>query len=40
MPYIRSDIHPDIRLILRGCLIKNPSHRITVDQILSKILLI
>ena len=29
-PEVRKDIHPDIKLIIRGCLSKDPLRRISV----------
>jgi len=30
-PSIRNDLHPDVAMILRGCLVKDPIHRMTTS---------
>jgi serine/threonine protein kinase len=36
-PQLRSDLHDDIKLIIRGCLSKDPKKRFTIEQMLSTI---
>lgn len=35
-PKLRSDLHEDIKLIIRGCLMKDPKNRFSLNQLLSK----
>ncbi len=34
-PHLSNDLHDDIKLIIRGCLTKDPNKRFTIEQMLS-----
>lgn len=34
-PLLKNELHDDIKLIIRGCLTKDPNKRFTIEQILS-----
>lgn len=36
-PQLKNDLHDDIKLIIRGCLTKDPNKRFTIEQMLSNI---